>query len=528
MRRIATGAALLALVASAFEGTVVTSAMPTIARTLDGLHAYGWVFTAYLVSSMFAILVAGRLADAYGRKPLFAFGMGLFVIGSVLCGTASSIEALIAFRVIQGLGAGALQPLTMTIIGDLYEIEERARVQALFTSSWGLANLLGPPLGGALVTHLGWRAVFFVNVPIGLIAVLLLSISFRDRPRASGRPALHGAIGFGFAAAAATIALGPIAAAPARVALGLLAVALGIFFVVDQRRTASPIVSARALANPEVRAGLAAGVAVGALLHATAAYVPLFATVARGASPLGAGLAIVPLLIGWAIGSGFGVRILIRRGLRATIALGSALGAFGAIVFASTTALGGPWSLATTGLFVFGLGLGPIGSTTIVATQRAVARQERASVTSAVYAARALGGSLAMALLGVVPRGLVFPSIALAAALAAVALHALGREKSSSLDAQIAELRRSDVRPREPLRPTRDAGRRGSARARRHRSATRGGSTGRGPRRGSGRPGRSSRETDRLRRGRAACARRRVCARRAPRPPRSRTVGTGA
>ncbi len=167
-RRLVTVAVLLALVVAAFEGTVVTGAMPTIVAELGGLEIYSWVFSAFLVASMIGILACGKLADAYGRRPVFIAGMGLFLAGSALSGAARSIDALIAFRVIQGLGAGAIQPIAMTISADLYTLRERVRVQTLFTAAWGSANALGPLIGGWIVIHASWRWVFLVNVPVGV------------------------------------------------------------------------------------------------------------------------------------------------------------------------------------------------------------------------------------------------------------------------------------------------------------------------------------------------------------------------
>src|SRR5579859_238066 len=168
-RRIALGAVLAGQVVSAFEGTVVTSAMPTIVGDLGGLAAYGWVFSSFLVASTVAVLVCGKLADAFGRLPVYVVGMGVFLVGTALCGSATSFGALVAFRAVQGLGAGVLMPIAMTISADLYTLEERASVQAWLTSTWGAANLAGPVIGGWIVLHASWRWVFLVNVPVGAL-----------------------------------------------------------------------------------------------------------------------------------------------------------------------------------------------------------------------------------------------------------------------------------------------------------------------------------------------------------------------
>src|SRR5215813_5851776 len=182
-RRTATVAVLLGLVVAAFETTVVTTAMPTLTAELQGRRLYAWVFTGFLLASTIGVLLSGRLADRVGRKATFLAGMGLFLGGSVLCGFSTSVPLLVAFRVLQGLGAGAVQPTTLTISSDLYTLEERATIQSVFTGAWGLASVVGPVIGGILTVHLGWRSVFWVNVPVGLLAVVLLLRSYRDPPR---------------------------------------------------------------------------------------------------------------------------------------------------------------------------------------------------------------------------------------------------------------------------------------------------------------------------------------------------------
>jgi len=182
-RRRATAAVLLALVVAAFETTVVTTAMPTLTAELNGRSLYAWVFTGFLLASTLGVLLGGRLSDRLGRRATFVGGMGLFLLGSVLCGFSTSVPMLVAFRVLQGLGAGAVQPTTLTISSDLYTLEERAAIQSVFTGAWGLASVIGPVVGGLLTQSLGWRSVFWVNVPVGALAVALLWRSYRDPPR---------------------------------------------------------------------------------------------------------------------------------------------------------------------------------------------------------------------------------------------------------------------------------------------------------------------------------------------------------
>jgi Major Facilitator Superfamily len=412
-RRLATGAVLLALVVAAFESTVVTSAMPTIAADLGGLDVYAWVFSAFLLASMVGILVCGKLADALGRRPVFVAGMALFLLGSALCGGAQSIAQLVAFRVVQGLGAGAIQPIAMTISADLYTLRERVRVQTLFTAAWGAANALGPLLGGWIVMHASWRWVFFVNLPVGALTVALLVASYRDPPRGRRGPAgAGGAVLAGGAAALSLLALTPGEGGlggGARAAVGLAAVAAGVALVLQQRRADEPILPASLLPDAVVRAGVAGGVFAGALLYACTAYVPLWLT-QQHQSALTAGAALVPLLVGWAVGSTFGVHVLVRWGMRASVGGGFAIAAAGAAALAGAAIFGlGPaWAFAA--LALLGLGLGPAASTSLVAPQSHVAWRYRGMITSVIYASRMLGGSIAVAALGAGGAGGVTPA----------------------------------------------------------------------------------------------------------------------
>lgn len=398
-RRVATGAVLLALVVSAFEGTVVTSAMPTITRELGGQHLYSWVFSAFLFTSTLGVLVSGKLADHYGRRPVFFVGMALFLAGSALCGLAHSVPALIAFRVIQGLGAGALQPTNLTIISDLYSLRERATMQAVFTGVWGFASVLGPILGGWLVMHTSWRWIFLINVPVGVVAVGLLLLAYRDparhadRPLDSWGPALTGSC-----VALLLFALEP-GSAHLRVLLALGAVGVAFGLVRQQRGSPAPLLPSELLRDRTVLTGIVGGLSAGGLLYGTSAFVPLWMTEQGGHSPLTAGLVLTPLLVGWSIGSAFGVRVLMRGGLRASAGGGLALAAVGAGLLALTAERGWGTAMAFVSLGVLGMGLGPTASTSLIGPQTRASWRHRGMITSVIYATRLLGGALGVAAL---------------------------------------------------------------------------------------------------------------------------------
>jgi MFS family permease len=402
-RRVAITAVTVGTVVSAFEGTVVTSAMPTIVHDLGGLEAYGWVFSAFLAASTLALLVCGKLADSIGRRPVFVGGMALFLVGSVLCGASTSFGALVAFRALQGLGAGALQPIAMTIGADLYRLEERAKIQAFSTAVWGTANVIGPVIGGFIVEHASWRWVFLVNVPIGIIAVVLLVASYRDPPNVRKESVgAGGAFLAGSATALAAFALAPqgLHAASARVAIACIAVLAVAAFIRHQRRAASPLLPSSALSEPAVQAGLVMGTFIGSILYACAAYVPLWVTARGRGGAVAAGLTLVPLLAGWALGASSSVRLLMAHGMRAISIAAFAIAFVGAVALAGVVALEEPTAWALASLGVMGLGLGLAASTSIIAPQSCVPWRYRGAVTSAVFAARMLGGSIAVAALG--------------------------------------------------------------------------------------------------------------------------------
>jgi MFS transporter len=400
-RKIATAAVLLGLVISAFEGTVVTTAMPTITQALGGSSLYAWVFTAFLLASMIGVMVSGKLGDQLGRKPTFLGGVALFLAGSALCGAAHSVPWLIAFRVVQGLGAGAIQPTTMTIAADLYTLKERAVVQSVFTGVWGLANVLGPVIGGLLVAHTSWRWVFLVNVPVGVLAAGLLSVSYADPPRREGaRLDLVGPLLCGTSIAAMLVGLEPDVSHPVRLFLFASGISVFALFVREQRSSPTPVVPAAYLRDRTVQSGLLGGAVAGALLYATTTYVPLWMT-SHGYSALLAGIALVPMLAGWAIGSVFGVRVLMHGGMRASVGGGFALSAVGAILLTVVVGTHQPIGWAFAALAVLGLGLGPAASTATIGPQSVVPWSARSVVTSAVYSARMLGGAIAIAVLDI-------------------------------------------------------------------------------------------------------------------------------
>jgi hypothetical protein len=417
-RRWVTVAVLLALIVAAFEGTVVTTAMPTIVRDLGQAELFPWVFASFLLTSTVGVLLCGRLADTVGRKPVFLGGMALFLLGSVLCGLAPSLGWLVAFRALQGMGAGAIQPIAMTIVSDLYELRERAKMQGLFTGTWGTSSLVGPLLGGFLAAHGSWRLVFWVNVPVGLLAALVLAFVYRDPPREKRPVALGNAVLGGVAAALLLLALEPLGKHGAEGTallgtggrVGLLATASALVWLLVQRekRATAPLLPRTLLPDPVVRVGYLGSLGGGALLYALTAYVPLWIENERGLGPEAASLALSLLLAGWATGSTLGVGVFVRWGLRASAGGGFTLASLGlvglSLLSLSPVTAGsvshGAFVSVYPALFVIGVGLGPAVSTCLVGPQSRAPFAARGMLTSSLYATRSLGGALAVAALG--------------------------------------------------------------------------------------------------------------------------------
>lgn len=419
---------------AALEGTVVTTAMPTITAELGDRALYGWVFSAFLVANAVSVLVCGKLADGIGRRPTFAIGTGLFLVGSLLSAGARSVPMLIAFRALQGLGAGGLQPVAMIVTTDLYSLRERARIQGILTAVWGGSNVLGPLVGGAIVARTSWRWVFLLPAPFAVLAIIVLLWAYTDVPRRANEAlGLGGALLGGVTVSLALLALEPRFGE--RKIAAILASASAVVLAVSQRTSDAPILPRRVLFDPIVRAGLLSSLIAGALLYFPSAFVPLWMIEHAREGAHFAGVPLICLLGGWAFGSTFGVRLLVARGMRWSAGGGYFL-AFVASLALTFAARAGSTAGVLVSLTAFGLGLGPAASTSLVAPQNHVEIAHRGIVTSAVYAARMLGGSFAIAALSALAGegdrlAIGFPSMAVLAFAGALAMLLLAPSKEA-------------------------------------------------------------------------------------------------
>lgn len=395
-------AALSASFMAAIESTIIATAMPSIVGTLGDFELFSWVFTAYLLAQAMTIPVYGRLADLYGRKPILLFGIGLFLVASLLCGFAWSMISLVAFRVLQGLGAGAVMPVSQTIIGDLYRGEERARMQGYISATFGSAAILGPIVGAALVAHSGWPMVFWFNIPLGVGAIVLLAITLRENiQRRKVRIDYLGSALMTFGTAVLMLALVQ-AASLSTIAFGsFLAVSALTFtlFVVHERRTPDPILPLRLWRNRFVTTGNLNALICGAAMMGIIGFLPAYVQGVMGQSAFVAGMTLMGMSASWSIG-GFAAGQAILRMPYRTAAL---LGAFFMIAGSLLMVLLDPsrpvtWAIAAS--IVMGFGMGLTNNCFVVSIQVNAAWEERGVATSSIVYSRIVGQSVGTAAFG--------------------------------------------------------------------------------------------------------------------------------
>ncbi|MDO3412639.1 MDR family MFS transporter [Saccharibacillus sp. CPCC 101409] len=319
---------MLSTFLAAVEGTVISPATPSIVAEFQAASLMSWVFAAYLLTMAVTTPIFGKLSDLFGRKPIFLIGCVLFIFGSMLCGFAGGMEQLIAFRAIQGIGAGAVIPVTYTIVGDLYKIEERGKVQGMISSVWGIASLVGPLLGGYLVDTFSWRWIFGINVPFGLLAVLFIALFLREeRTRRKARIDWAGAATFTIGMTALLLALtsgGDSAAWNSPLIIGLLAGAALLLaaFVAIEQKAAEPLVPLRLFRIRDITFVSLAAIFVSTLLIGLTTYIPLWIQGVLGGSAVLSGLLLAPMSFSWIAGSFVGGRMVAKSGARGASVIG--------------------------------------------------------------------------------------------------------------------------------------------------------------------------------------------------------------
>ena len=407
-------AVMAGLAVAALDSTVISTAMPTIIGQLGGVQQYGWVFSGYLLAATTTVPLFSKLADMHGRKPIFLIGITTFVAGSVLCGMSDSIGQLIVFRTLQGLGAGAVQPIALTIVGDVFDPVKRAQIQGAFSSVWGVSAVVGPALGGILTETVGWPWVFYVNVPVGAVAVFLLMRHFHEKvERRKHRLDWAGTITLSGGIALLLIGVSEIGAtagwrSPLFIAFMVGAVALLAAFVRIEHRAAEPVIDPKLVRTALVGASVIIQIIAGVILFGMQSYVPPMVQGIQGGTAVAAGAAVATMSIGWPLASIVTGKWLVRSTSRPPILLGTSCLVVGTLL---TTQIGRVDSLAYTMLAsaITGSGLGFLNTAIMVTLQSSVGWAQRGVVTGLVQFSRTIGGAVGVGLLGGVLAAAVGP-----------------------------------------------------------------------------------------------------------------------
>jgi len=391
----------------AIDSTILATAVPTIVADLGGFSSFPWLFSIYLLTQAVSVPIYSKLADTVGRKPVILTGVGLFMLGSVLCGLAWSMPALIAFRAVQGLGAGAVQPMAITIAGDIYTVAERAKAQGYMASVWAISAVVGPTLGGFFAEFLTWNWIFFVNIPLCLLAGWLLIRHLHETvERQSHRIDWLGGTLLTVGVSLLILALlegGNAWAWDSAVSIGSLAAAAVLLtvFVVVERRAEEPVLPLWVLHRRLLLTTALIGVGVGVILIGLTSYVPTFLEALLHVSPFISGLTLAMLTIGWPIAATLSGRVYLRIGFRSTVLIGASLVVVATTVLAVTSRT--PSILAVGACcFAIGLGMGLVASPSLIAAQSSVGWGERGVVTGANMFARSIGSAVGVAVLGAV------------------------------------------------------------------------------------------------------------------------------
>ena len=392
---------MLSLFLASMESTVVATATPTIVGQLGGLKHYSWVFSAFMLASTTTVPLYGKLSDLYGRRRLYIIAMALFLAGSIWCGMANSMTELILARGLQGIGAGGVMPLAFILIGEMFSLEQRAKMQGLFSGVWGVSSIVGPLLGGFLVDQLSWRWVFYINVVPGLLAVSFVAFAWRDQLQGRGKPSVDYAGASLLTIAVVTLLWGLMDESGTSLKWILIGASLILFLLLlwVESRAVDPILPLPLFRDRLFAATVAHGALSGGALFGSISFIPLFVQTVLGTSATQAGFTIAPMLLGWVLASIVGTRIMLKVKYRRLAILGTALLVIGSFLMSRANADSSQTYLMVC-VTMMGVGMGLSIPPFFIAVQSSVERRYLGTATSTMQFSRSMGGTLGVSIMG--------------------------------------------------------------------------------------------------------------------------------
>ncbi len=391
---------MLSLFLASMESTVVATAMPTIVGQLGGLEHYSWVFSAFMLASTTTVPLYGKLSDIYGRRRIYVIAMALFLVGSVMSGLANSMTQLIFARALQGLGAGGVQPLAFILIGEMFNLQQRAKMQGFFSGVWGFSSIVGPLLGGFIVDQFTWRWVFYINIIPGLLAAALVAFAWKEQSQHHERPAVDYLGATLLTASVVSLLLGLMEFGTFNSWL-LIAAAVALFIALlwVENRAADPMLPIHLFHDRLFLTAVTHGIFTGWAMFGSVSFIPLFVQSVMGTSATQAGITITPMLLGWVSASVIGMRLILTVGHRKLGVVGTAVFVTGAFLM---TLLGAGSSQIVMMVFVamMGVGMGLSIPSFLVAVQTNVERRHLGTATSTLQFSRSIGGTLGVSVMG--------------------------------------------------------------------------------------------------------------------------------